>query len=71
MATDATNLVKQKVRYGTTSELRWMTQEGQLMVMKRNLFVEHAANRYLEKMQTPPTCLLTFGVYILYYIKKP
>ena len=71
MATDATNLVKQRVWYGTTSELRWMIQEGQLMVMKRNLFVEHAANRYLVKMRTPPICLLTFEVYILYYIKKP
>ena len=41
------------------------------MVVKRNLFVEHAANKHLIKTWTPPTCLPTFGIHILYYIKKP
>ena len=35
------------------------------MAVKRSLFVGHAANKYIVKILTPPTCLHTFGMYIL------
>ena len=45
-----------------------MTQEGQLMVVKRYLFVEHAANKYPIKTRTSSTCFAhLWDVYPLLY----
>ena len=71
LTTDVTNLVKKHNSKSVIWNYFRIKADDIWRPMDGYEKKEHAANKYLVKMQTPSTCLLTFGMYTLYYIKKP